>query len=65
MKQKYWIWLFCGALALCSFGNISCSRKSGCPAYEHATTQTNKKGQLSNKRGKSSLFPKNMKGHKR
>ncbi len=38
----------------------SCSRKSGCPAYDSAKAQTNRKGELSTKRGKSSLFPKDM-----
>lgn len=38
----------------------SCSPKSGCPAYESAKVQTNRKGELPTKRGKSSLFPKDM-----
>ncbi len=37
-----------------------CSRKSGCPAYESVHTPTNRKGELSNKRGKSAVFPKKM-----
>lgn len=40
----------------------SCSRKTGCPSYETVHTKTNRKGELSTKRGKSSLFPKNMRG---
>ncbi|MDX1942231.1 MAG: hypothetical protein SFU99_16825 [Saprospiraceae bacterium] len=39
---------------------VSCSRKSGCPAYDSAKAQTNRKGELSTKRGKSSLFPKDL-----
>lgn len=38
----------------------SCSRKSGCPAYESTKAPTNRKGELSTKRGNSNLFPKNM-----
>jgi len=40
----------------------SCSRKTGCPANETVHTKTTRKGELSTKRGKSSLFPKNMRG---
>ena len=37
----------------------SCARKNGCPATQEAAyLKVNKKGQLSGKRGKSSLFPK-------
>jgi len=38
----------------------SCSRKTGCPAYEEAHVKPNKKGKLSTKRGSSNLFPKKM-----
>jgi len=38
----------------------SCSRKSGCPAYDSAKAPTNRKGELSTKGGNSNLFPKKM-----
>jgi len=38
----------------------SCSRKSGCPAYDSAKAPTNRKGELSTKGGSSNLFPKKM-----
>jgi len=36
----------------------SCSRKSGCPAYEELHAKKNKRGELKNKKGKSELFSK-------
>lgn len=37
------------------------SQKTGCPINEEAgRANTNKKGELSTKRGKSNLFPKGM-----
>ncbi len=47
--------LFCGTM-LTSCG----SKKSGCPVNENAHVKPNKKGMLPSKRGKSNLFPKNM-----
>jgi hypothetical protein len=38
----------------------SCSRKSGCPAYETTKTKTKRGGELRTKRGSSNLFPKKM-----
>lgn len=44
----------------------SCSRKSGCPAYDTLKAPVNRKGELSSKAGKSGLFPKDMqKGKKK
>ncbi len=53
--------LFCLCLGMMWVSSSSCNRKSGCPAYEQATTKANRKGQLSTKGGKSELFPKKMK----
>lgn len=47
-------------LAISAVGTSACSRKTGCPAYESAQTRTNRKGELPSKRGKSNLFPKEM-----
>lgn len=38
----------------------SCSRKSGCPAYETTKVKTKRNGNLSKRKGKSTLFPKKM-----
>lgn len=38
----------------------SCSRKTGCPSTEAASIKTDRKGQLSTKRGNTNLFPKKM-----
>ena len=51
--------LFLGVFAL-SLG--SCSKKTGCPINENVHVKPNKKGNLPKKRGKSNLFPKNMRG---
>ena len=41
--------------------SISCgSNKTGCPVNERAAGKTNRKGELSNKKGKSNLFPKKV-----
>lgn len=53
--------LLFACLGMMWVGNSSCSRKSGCPAYEHATVKANRKGELPTKGGKSGLFPKKMK----
>lgn len=44
-----------GSFSACSSG------KTGCPSTQEATKgTTNKKGELTTKRGKSNLFPKKM-----
>lgn len=47
------------------FTTTSCSRKSGCITAENAQVKTNRKGELPTRRGKSSLFPKQMRKKKR
>ena len=47
-------------LSAVSVTTSSCSRKTGCPANE-LDAKTDRKGNLSTKRGKSGLFPKKMK----
>ena len=47
--------LLCGALTL-----TSCSRKSGCPVNDEATTKVDRKGGFSKKKSSSNLFPKDM-----
>ncbi|PTM10187.1 MAG: hypothetical protein DA408_16565 [Bacteroidetes bacterium] len=48
------------ALVFATSSFQSCSRKSGCPAYETTKTKTKRGGDLSRKRGDSALFPKKM-----
>lgn len=48
--------LFCFTAVGTSCG----SNKTGCPVNERAAAKTNKKGELSNKKGKSNLFPKKV-----
>ncbi|MFN7119298.1 MAG: hypothetical protein ACK4TA_21045 [Saprospiraceae bacterium] len=43
-----------------SITTSSCSRKSGCPAYDTLKAPVNRKGELSTKGGKSGLFPKDF-----
>ncbi|MCP3931581.1 MAG: hypothetical protein GY705_21050 [Bacteroidetes bacterium] len=38
----------------------SCSRKTGCPMNEKLHTKPDRKGGYAKKRGKSNLFPKDM-----
>ena len=53
-------------LSICIFsltiavGTSSCSKKTGCPSTENAHVKPDKKGQFPTKKGKSNLFPKNM-----
>lgn len=53
------ILLFAGTFSSCG------SNKTGCPVNENVHTKSDRKGNLSTKRGKSSLFPKNMKKKKK
>ena len=46
-------------LALASTASTSCSRKTGCPAYESTHSKSNRKGKAA-KGGSSNLFPKDM-----
>lgn len=59
MKKPVFL-LFIAGLVAISTVNTACSRKSGCPAYESAKAPVNRKGELSTKPGKSSLFPPGM-----
>jgi hypothetical protein len=59
------IQLYLGFIVFLAFASISMpscsSTKEGCPINEQAGKgNVNKKGELTNKRGKSNLFPKKM-----
>lgn len=64
--RKSWIYFFIFSLFI-SLSLASCSKKTGCPMNDPANVgaSTNKKGQLSTKRGNSNLFPKNMRKKKK
>ncbi|MEM9822399.1 MAG: hypothetical protein AAF985_15060 [Bacteroidota bacterium] len=56
MKRLLNLFLLSFLLVFLGTSYSSCSKKTGCPMNEY--TKKNKK--LSNKRGKTNLFPKNM-----
>lgn len=57
-KILYFAMILCLTFATSSLQ--SCSRKSGCPAYETTRTKTKRNGNLSKRKGKSTLFPKKV-----
>jgi hypothetical protein len=59
MKRIIYLF-FTACLVLATSSLQSCSRKSGCPAYETTKTKTKRNGNLSSQKGKSTLFPKKM-----
>ncbi len=58
MKKKF-IYLLIPVFFLAAISFSSCSQKTGCPTDDYHA-KTRKDGSFSNKPGKSSLFPKNM-----
>ena len=60
MKKNILIYLF--GLCIISFAmvNTSCTKKVGCPVNENVNAKSGRKGKLSNRKGKSNLFPKKM-----
>ncbi|MFK7774007.1 MAG: hypothetical protein AB8F94_17780 [Saprospiraceae bacterium] len=63
--KKLKLLLLCSSLLLVLPFVSSCSKKTGCPVNETVGKSTNRKGDLSTKRGKSNLFPKKMRKKKR
>jgi len=59
MKRLVYILFLIGMFSL-STSVQSCSRKSGCPAYETTKVKTKRNGSLSKRKGSSQLFPKKM-----
>ncbi|MEL7121476.1 MAG: hypothetical protein AAFO07_18660 [Bacteroidota bacterium] len=62
MKAFSKVFTLIGLILLLSVASVSssCSKKVGCPAQESLKAQTNKRGELKNKKGKSNLFDKKM-----
>ena len=60
MKRSLTLILFSAFFILGSASLTSCNKKTGCPINENVHVKTNKKGEFSNKRGKSNLLPKHM-----
>lgn len=61
MKTGLKISLLIVLSAFLGLASFSCNRKVGCPANESLQTSVNRKGDMKNQRGKSSLFsPKEM-----
>jgi len=66
MKKIFSFLLLCAVLVFSSTTMSSCSRKTGCPINENAHAKTDKNGAFSaKKRGKSNLFPKDMRKGKK
>ena len=63
--KKIKLLLLCSSLLLVLPFVSSCSKKTGCPVNETVGKTTNRKGELSTKRGKSNLFPKSMRKKKK
>ena len=61
MKKAIKAFFFISTIGFLSLGTTACSKKTGCPMNETVHAKTGKDGSYSKKRGKSALFPKNMK----
>jgi|GEM_PF-668518 len=59
MKLRTPIIVFFALALFTAATSFSCSRKTGCPAYEEVHVKRNKKGKPK-ERGTSNLFPKKM-----
>jgi thioredoxin-related protein len=60
MKRPKLVFLIASLLVVSLFFSACGSNKSGCPINENTHVKTDKKGNMSSNRGKSNLFPKNM-----
>ena len=65
MKKLLTLCLFLSFLFITSSTLSSCTKKTGCVINENVHTKTGKKGKMSTKRGKSNLFPKEMRKKKK
>ena len=60
MKKSKLTFLIASFLVVSLFVSACGSNKTGCPINDGAHVKTDKKGNMSSNRGKSNLFPKNM-----
>ncbi len=65
MRKLLTLCLFFSLLLITSSTMTSCTKKTGCAINENVHTKTGKKGKMSTKRGKSNLFPKEMRKKKK
>jgi hypothetical protein len=65
MKKILQLCLSLTLLAFISTVTTSCSKKTGCPINESVHVKTDKNGQMKSKKGKSNLFPKDMRKKRR
>ncbi|MEM1322934.1 MAG: hypothetical protein AAGG75_21900 [Bacteroidota bacterium] len=65
MRKLLSLCLLFSLLLLASTTLPSCSKKTGCPINENAHIKPNRKGKMPTKRGKSNLFPKDMRKKKK
>ena len=60
MKKILQLCLLLSFLAFSSSLYTGCSKKTGCPMNEQVHAKSDKKGRMKAKKGKSNLFPKDM-----
>ena len=65
MKKLLQLLCFCSLLLFVAGPLSSCNKKSGCPINESVHTKTGKNGSFKAKKGKSNLFPKDMRRKKK
>ncbi|MFK7807296.1 MAG: hypothetical protein AB8F74_05770 [Saprospiraceae bacterium] len=62
MKKILQLCFFLSLIIFIGTVTSSCSKKTGCPMNESVHNKPGKKGKMKTKKGKSNLFPKNMRG---
>jgi hypothetical protein len=65
MKKIFQLCLSLSLLVFISSVTTSCSKKTGCPINESVHVKTDKNGQMKSKKGKSNLFPKEMRSKRK
>lgn len=60
MKKILQLCLLLSLLFTVTTVTSSCSKKTGCPINESVHVKSGKNGQMKSKKGKSNLFPKDM-----
>jgi len=60
MKKLLQLLCFCSLLLFLAAPMSSCSKKTGCPINESTHQKAGKDGRFKSKKGKTNLFPKDM-----